>query len=138
MKRRILFALFCAAVMTASCGTLNANRALAGTWALADAQLGGKEYPLASLNGAALHLTTNAYEFSGDSGGYVTVPGAKPAQIDIYGVQGPNAGRVIRAIYRQEGDDMTVCYQLGDGPRPAEFVSPPGSQVFLVHYRRVR
>jgi uncharacterized protein (TIGR03067 family) len=140
MNRRTLLHLFlvaCAALMTA-CGTMQSSKELAGTWALANAQLGGKEFPIASLNGAMLHLTAKAYEFAGDSGGYVTVPDAKPAQLEIYGVRGPNAGRTIRAIYRLNGDEMDVCYQLGDGPRPLEFVSPSGSQIFLVHYKRVQ
>lgn len=137
MNRRTFLTLAGAAIMTA-CATSNPNRVLVGTWALTSAQLGGKEFPLASINGAALHLSTDAYEFLGDRGNYITAPHAKPAQLDIYGVQGPNAGRTILAIYEMHGDDeMTVCYQLGAGPRPAAFASPEGSQLFLVHYKRV-
>ena len=62
----------------------------------------------------------------------------RPAAMDIHGQEGPNAGRTIQAIYQLAGDQLTVCYQLGAGERPAEFKSPAGSQVLLVHYRRVK
>jgi uncharacterized protein (TIGR03067 family) len=136
MLKRILL-LVAGAMLLAACGVMQSNKPLVGNWALVNAQLGGKDFPVSGLNGTLLHLTAKAYEFSGDSGGYVTVPDAKPAQLEIYGVRGPNAGRTIRAIYRINGDEMDICYQLGDGPRPLDFVSPPGTQIFLVHYRRV-
>jgi uncharacterized protein (TIGR03067 family) len=138
MMNRRTFLTFAGATIMNACATPNPNRALVGTWALTSAQLGGQEFPLASINGAALHLSTDAYEFSGDRGSYITVPHAKPAQLDIYGVQGPNAGRTILAIYEMHGDDeMVVCYQLGAGQRPTAFASPEGTQLFLVHYKRV-
>jgi uncharacterized protein (TIGR03067 family) len=138
MNRRTLLLSFACAAFLSACGSIQTNRELAGLWALDKAQLGGKEFPVASLNGAMLTLGTRTYEFSGDSGGYATVPDARPARLDIYGVRGPNAGRTIQAIYRVFGNEMDVCYQLGDGPRPLDFVSPPGSQIFLVHYKRVQ
>jgi len=38
--------------------------------------------------------------------------------------------------YECAGDRLTVCYQLGEGPRPAAFESPSGTQILLVRYRR--
>lgn len=111
---------------------------LAGEWAPASAELGGQDFPVATFQGANLKLTANTYDFAGDKGTYAVLPGSRPAPMDIRGQEGPNAGRTIQAIYQLSGDQLTICYQLGTGERPAEFKTPKGSQVLLVHYRRVR
>lgn len=107
-----------------------------GTWVPESAELGGAEFPLSSFNGAALHLTADGYEFAGDKGTYRVLSDAWPMPMDIVGKEGPNAGRTIAAICTLAGDKLIVCYQLGKGDRPTAFVSPAGSQVFLVRYTR--
>jgi uncharacterized protein (TIGR03067 family) len=111
---------------------------LAGQWEPVTAELGGQVFPVANFGGAILRLTADAYEFGGDKGTYAMVSSTRPARLDIQGVEGPNAGRTIQAIYQLAGEELTVCYQLGPGDRPGDFTSPKGSQVLLVHYRRVR
>ena len=111
---------------------------LDGEWAPARAELGGQDFPIANFQGATLRLTANTYEFAGDKGTYAVLAAGRPAAMDIRGQEGPNAGRTIQAIYELSGDQLTVCYQLGTGERPGEFKTPKGSQVLLVHYRRVR
>jgi uncharacterized protein (TIGR03067 family) len=106
-------------------------------WVPESAQLSGQAFPIATFAGATLRLTADAYEFGGDKGAISLHPTGSPAQMDITGREGPNAGRTIQAIYELVGDQLTVCYQLGQGVRPTEFTSPPGSQVLLVRYRRV-
>jgi hypothetical protein len=46
------------------------------------------------------------------------------------------AGRTILAIHELQGDQLTICYQLGPGERPGGFTSPKGSKVLLVRYKR--
>ncbi|MCX6934148.1 MAG: TIGR03067 domain-containing protein, partial [Verrucomicrobia bacterium] len=55
--------------------------------------------------------------------------------LTLRGTEGPNAGRSIPAIYQVRGDLLRICYGL-DGTAPTAFVSPPGSQLYLVTYRR--
>lgn len=138
--QRLLPAPWCAlALAFASCsgGDEAPTPVLAGAWTPRSAQLGGQELPIETFQGANLNLTADAYEFLGDRGSYALLPGSTPAALDIRGVEGPNAGRTIPAIYRLDGDRLTVCYQLGEGARPTEFASPAGSQVFLVSYERL-
>jgi len=85
-----------------------------------------------------LVLTEADYEFGGDKGTYSVLSTTPPAAMDIHGVEGPNAGSTIPAIYELAGDRLTICYQLGPGDRPSEFATPEGTQLFLVHYERAR
>jgi uncharacterized protein (TIGR03067 family) len=125
MRRHLFFVLLLA---VASIGCASAT---------VTAELGGSELPVASFRGANLRLKADSYDFAGDKGSYVALSGSVPAQMDILGREGPNAGRTIRAIYQLEGDRLTVCYQLGSGDRPVKFVSPSGTQLFLVRYKRI-
>ncbi|MCC6650071.1 MAG: TIGR03067 domain-containing protein [Candidatus Eisenbacteria bacterium] len=109
-----------------------------GTWVPESAELGGAAFPLSSFDGAELHLTADGYEFAGDKGTYRVLSDAWPMPMDIMGKEGPNAGRTIPAICTLAGDKLIVCYQLGPGERPTAFVSPAGTQVFLVRYKRAQ
>lgn len=112
---------------------------LAGTWAPEQATLGGTELPVTAFDGATLKLTDHTYDFKGDVGTYTLVPGTQPAQMDIKGTQGPNAGRTIPAIYELNGDALSICYQLdAAGARPTTFAAPKATKLFLVAYKRVK
>ena len=116
----------------------SAGSQLAGVWAPDSATLGGAPLPVAAFNGAKLNLTDSSYEFGGDKGAIVLPGSGTPAPMDIVGHQGPNAGRTILAIYQLAGTSLTVGYQLDKaGARPADFTSPTGTQVMVVHYTRV-
>lgn len=135
LKPRVLTVLV-AAVALAACSRTPPASALVGRWTPASAELGGQPFPVANFGGASLVLTAGTYEFAGDTGTYSVLAANTPAQMDIHGRAGPNAGRTILAIYGLTGDQLTVCYQLGAGERPNDFTSPPGTQVLLVHYQR--
>lgn len=111
---------------------------LAGQWAPLSAQLGGQDFPVANFGGASLKLTETRYDFAGDRGSYTVVYSGTPGRMDIQGEQGPNAGKLIPALYMLAGDDLTISYQLGPGVRPKDFNSPAGSKIFVVHYHRAR
>jgi len=110
---------------------------LPGHWAPQSAMFAGSDFPITSFGGATLQLTNDTYEFGGDKGDVVLLPKHTPAQMDIHGKEGPNAGKTIPAIFELSGDHLTVCYQLNGGERPATFESPKGTQVLLVHYKRM-
>ncbi len=133
MARRTLFAFLFAAAL-AGCTSPD----VAGTWAPVRARLAGNEFPIAAFAGGQLHLTANTYEFAGDKGTVAIVSTKAPAKMDIHGVEGPNAGKNIPAIYSLAGDTLTICYQLGAGERPTAFVSPAGTKVLLITYGRVK
>jgi uncharacterized protein (TIGR03067 family) len=126
-----------ASALLAHCASWPAGEALVGMWKPVSADLGGRPFPLATMLGW-LQLTEDSFAFAGDKGSYRILSTTTPAQLDIHATEGRHSGRVIPAIFKLEGDQLTVCYQLGTGERPTEFVSPTGSEILLMRYTRVR
>jgi uncharacterized protein (TIGR03067 family) len=115
---------------------------LAGVWEPVKAELGGEDLPVSTFGGATLELTSDTYAFAGDRGTYELLSAkllsAKSAgEMDIYGREGPNAGHTIPAIYDLKGDELRICYELGDGSRPREFATRKGARVLYIRYKRV-
>lgn len=114
---------------------------LDGTWAPAKAELGGQPFPDEILKVITLVIKGNDYHLTlgpqEDKGTLKVMADAKPKAMDIVGVEGPNKGKTFPAIYKLEGDTLTICYELGGGKtRPAEFKTAEGTKAFLVEYKR--
>jgi uncharacterized protein (TIGR03067 family) len=115
------------------------SKSIQGTWLAIKAELGGRAMEETVLKLFTLKMDGGKYEVhaeSPDKGTYTTDSAAKPKAMDITGVEGPNAGKKIPAIYEIDGDTLRICYGLRGNPRPAEFKSPTGTSVFLVTYKR--
>jgi uncharacterized protein (TIGR03067 family) len=141
MKFRALFILVVIAIWVTGCGGDKADDAkhIQGTWTIADAQIGGVPFPAQAAKTIILKVDDGKYEVQAeqlDKGTYTVDPTAKPKVLDIFGAEGPNAGKHFPCIYELQGDMLKVCYQLGDGLRPTEFKSPTGTKIFLVTYQR--
>ena len=66
-------------------------------------------------------------------------PASKPKEIDLVLKIGPQKGRIDRGIYELDGDSLKICIQTNkDKPRPTEFRSPAGSELWLVTLQRVK
>jgi uncharacterized protein (TIGR03067 family) len=52
-----------------------------------------------------------------------------PKLMDLTQLEGPDAGKILEAIYRLEGNTLTLCVFTGGGVkvRPAEFTARAGS-----------
>jgi uncharacterized protein (TIGR03067 family) len=114
---------------------------LDGTWIPAKGELGGKPFPDEILKVITLVIKGDDYHLTlgtqVDKGTCKVMPGTKPKSMDITGVEGPNKGKTFPAIYKLEGDSLTICYELGGGTaRPAEFKTTEGTKTFLVEYKR--
>lgn len=107
-----------------------------GTWLPHSAEFAGNEIP---LHGTRLTIEDDRYVVETpdgrDSGTLSVDTNFMPHQIDIIGTVGPNAGRTILAIGRRDADQLTICYDVGGGPRPSEFTAPAASTRLLVVYR---
>ena len=142
MKIAILLCAFSlAAVVTCLAGENTGDaRNIEGTWLPVKAELAGQQMSDATLKSIRyLKLTGGKYEVlaeSLDKGDYTIDPAAKPKVIDIAGVEGPNAGKNIPAIYEFDGDRLTICYGLGGTKRPTEFKTEKGTMNFLITYKR--
>lgn len=112
-----------------------------GKWKIAEAALGGKALPSSSFEKMVLELDENSYQLIEgkviDSGIVEAVENSSPLAMDIIGVFGPNKGKTFQCIYRFEGEDMIMCYNLGGDGYPKKFESPENSLFYLVRYKKV-
>jgi len=58
-----------------------------------------------------------------------------PKQVNIDPEQGVNKGKKIAAIYKLDGDTLTICYDF-DERRPLEFRTKEGDHRLLAVFKR--
>ncbi len=112
-----------------------------GTWLMESAEIGGQKFPDEIRKAAKLVIKDGKYTVTigpgeSDQGTVKLDLKAKPKTMDITSTDGPNKGKTILAIYELNDDTMKVCYDLGGKSRPTAFKSEPGTQLFLVTYKR--
>jgi uncharacterized protein (TIGR03067 family) len=110
-----------------------------GTWLATKAESGGKKLPKNVVASLKLTLKDGEYEVVAESPDRGTVTydtSAEPKTMDIKGVEGPNKGKTILAIYELKDDTLTICYDLSGSSRPTEFKTKPRTKLFLVTYER--
>jgi uncharacterized protein (TIGR03067 family) len=117
-------------------------RELEGTWVPIAADVAGKPLVIGELRVKYLVLDSGGYSIIDrgnrvvDSGNYLVNQSARPATMDIVGREGPNAGRTMLAIYRLEGDNLTVCYDLDGTDRPADMHTRQDQMLLSITYAR--
>lgn len=63
-------------------------------------------------------------------------PDADPKTIDIQADGGPGRDKVVRGIYKLEGDELTLCTADPDEPRPTAFRADAGDRWTLMVFER--
>jgi len=113
---------------------------LDGTWLPEAAELSGVKYPDDVRKATKLVMKGDKYTVTvgtqSDRGTVKLDASVEPKTMDITGTDGPNKGKTFLAIYEHDGDTLRVCYDLSGKSRPTEFKSKPGTQLFLVTYKR--
>jgi uncharacterized protein (TIGR03067 family) len=113
---------------------------LEGTWLPSSAELAGQPFPDEARKTIKLVVKGDRYTVTVgeavDKGTVKLMPSATPRAMDITGMEGPNKGRTILAIYERKGDTLRVCYDLSGKKRPTAFKTEAGTQLFLVEYKR--
>ena len=109
---------------------------LDGTWVPVAAEVSGRRLPVAELRVARFVIESQTYRIV-DRGSNVVDCGelrldeaAVPCALDIIGIEGPNAGKRMRAIIELDGDRLCVCYDLECDRRP-ETMRAIGDQLLL-------
>ncbi len=148
MKPLNTFFLAFTLLLLASCSTPEfhhrdaiTDEKLNGTWLIRKAELGGKNLPMPPT--FELQITGTQYRAGvppGNDRGKIVLFGdelaGQAARMDVVGEDGPNKGKRYPAIYRFNGRDLEICYDLSETDRPADFVSRDGTKLFRVTYYR--
>ncbi len=109
---------------------------LEGAWVPVAASVAGCRVTVDELRVRYLLLEAGGYSIIDrsnhvvDGGRYRVNEELTPATMDIVGRSGPHAGHTMRAIYELRGDELTVCYDLEGGERPAN-MQPREDQLLL-------
>ena len=108
---------------------------LNGTWVPVKQELGGKEFPSAVYASQKMILEDTLYTVIAESAdkGVARYDGNK---IDIYGKEGPNAGKHFTAIYKLENEQLTICYNLAGDTYPEDFSTAGKPLFFLSVFKR--
>jgi uncharacterized protein (TIGR03067 family) len=116
-------------------------KALVGKYRVVKAELGGKDLTEA-LKVLQFDITapgkyTAQHGEEKDAGTFTVDPAKTPREMDVKGTGGPQKGQLVKAIYKLDGDRLTVCYDHDKpGDRPAKFESKEGTTLLLITYQR--
>jgi uncharacterized protein (TIGR03067 family) len=119
-------------------------KAMVGKWTVVKAELGGKDVTehLKDLDFQVRDKGAYTAKVGKmvDKGAFTVDPSKSPKHMDIKtGKDGPSAGKTIKAIYKIDGDSLTVCYEFGgEGDRPTEFKTKPDTKQYLAEYKRAK
>lgn len=117
---------------------LSTKLSLDGAWLPVAAYVCGEVLPVAELRIARLLLKDGAYQIL-DNQQHVVDRGeirlraqAVPASMDIVGIEGPNAGRTLLAIYELSNDLLSICYDMEGGAERPRSMQPEEDQILLL------
>jgi uncharacterized protein (TIGR03067 family) len=117
---------------------------LDGTWVPIAAEVSGRQLPVAELRVARFVIESETYRIV-DRGSNIVDRGALrmdqaavPCALDIIGLEGPNAGRCMRAIIEFDGDRLCICYDLEHSSRPETMRASGDQLLLLITYTRAR
>jgi len=120
---------------------------LHGIWKMIRAELSGEPAHPLVVDNTTLEISATHYSVrfgaeiadrghvtAADFAANATAAAAHPI-LTLRGLEGPNTGRVISAIYQAKGDLLRICYGL-DGTTPDAFLTRADTPRYLVVYRR--
>lgn len=114
-------------------------KTLQGKWLPTTAEVAGNQFPNEILKTIKLFVNGEKYATNvatiTDHGTLKLDATKTPKTMDILGIEGPNKGKTILAIYELSGDALKVCYAL-EGERPTAFKTEAGDKRLLITFQR--
>jgi uncharacterized protein (TIGR03067 family) len=141
VHRLLLLGLFTGITLVSAQPPVDAQ-ALKGSWTPIEFKLAGKSGVSETVKNFKLTLTETSYSLDTgkgvDKGTLKVDAGKTPPTMDVTGVEGPNQGKTILAIWKVEGDKLHICYALDGKSRPTAFESTMENGWLLAIYQRVK
>jgi uncharacterized protein (TIGR03067 family) len=108
---------------------------LNGTWIPVRQEMNGRELPASYFEKQQLILQDSLYMVIAENTdkGIVRIHGNK---IDIFGKEGPNAGKQFKAIFSRKGDELTVCHNLKGDAYPESLNTLDKTGIFSPYSRK--
>jgi uncharacterized protein (TIGR03067 family) len=117
------------------------QKLLAGTWKPKTASLGDNKIDEMLLETVSLVYEPDKYTLTiGDKtekGTYMLDASKAPKAMDIFPTEGDNNGKTFLAVYKIDGDSLTICYSLTPTVRPEDFEANSNTLI-VVRYERVK
>ena len=114
---------------------------MAGKWKVVVNETDGKPLPKELLDKFASTLIVEGDKYKvyfddklADEGTMKLDASKTPKEIDAT----PSKNKVMKGIYKIDGDTMTVCFSKPGGDRPAQFKSKEGTGQILLSYTRLK
>jgi uncharacterized protein (TIGR03067 family) len=132
----ILLLFFVGCIGSKHAGTTHLVSAdLEGTWYPLSEEIAGKPLPLSAFGAQRLTLHDSTYTLQAESPDKGIVRYQK-SKMDIYGTEGPNAGKHITAIYKYENGQLTICYNLKGDSYPESFQTEGKPLYFMAVFKK--
>jgi uncharacterized protein (TIGR03067 family) len=132
----------CASLPAAPAGVdKDALAKLQGTWQLTSQEHGGKKSDAKEI--AAITLEVKGAKFTIRDGVDVKEDAsvealdskAKPTTIDVKITAGPDLDKVVKGLWKRDGDALTICVAEPGKERPKEFAAKEGTGHTLFVFR---
>ena len=116
--------------------------ALDGAWLPVAAYVAGAVLPVEELRIARLILEYGSYRILDhaqrvvDRGEMLLDMRAIPRAMNLVGIEGPNAGRTLLAIYELSNELLSICYDMEQVVRPTTMQAQSDQALLLITYAR--
>jgi len=108
---------------------------LNGNWTPVKQEMGGKELPENYFRTQKLIIQDTVYSLTAESVDTGTLT-YKNGQMDIYGKEGVNKNKHFTALYKLEGKQLTIVYNLKGDSYPSAFETKSNPALFLSVYQK--
>lgn len=108
---------------------------LNGIWSPVRQEIGGKELPESYFRTQKLTIQNSTYLLTAESVDTGTLS-YKNGQMDIYGKEGVNKNKHFTALYKIEGNQLIIIYNLKGDTYPTAFETKSKPTLFLSVYKK--
>lgn len=109
---------------------------LNGTWIPTKQEFAGQPFPASVYANQTLVIKDNRYIVTAESVDKGEVKYGEGNKMDIYGKEGPNAGKHFTAIYKYENGLLTICYNLAGDSYPEGFETKAKTMLFMSVFKK--